>query len=372
MTSALRRQCTLWWSTDQVRTLPDSELIELARLDDRTAFETLLLRYDDRMRGLAYRLLTDRAAMDDVMHETYLAAHRSLDRVRPVGDVFGWLFRLTYNACVDALRASGEDRRPDAEDDPAGASEVVRAALRDLPVDQRLRLVLIDGEGLSSAKVAEILGVAPRTVATRLGRARTTVRSILEADLPMTGDTSEVQEPELPEDEDPLVSEAEDADVGAVADPSDTLVETALRLLPVPEHAPGFWEDLDAALAAEPRRQVHEPSLAVGPGHPAARPPVNPSAAPPRQQRLVAAPLGHASLAARRPTGTDPTRQLVPPSLRRRSNAVLVVLVMAAISLVVICGVALVRSRADAGLGDSPAVSPTVGVAGRAIAARWH
>lgn len=165
-----------------MRTLPDSELIELARLDDRAAFETLLRRYDDRMRGLAYRLLADRAAMDDVLHEAYLAAHRSLDRVRPVGDAQGWLLRLTYNACVDALRAADGDR-PDDEGDAAGASEVVRAALRDLPVDQRVSLVLVDGEGFSSEEVASILGVATRSVASRLGRARTSVRSILEADL---------------------------------------------------------------------------------------------------------------------------------------------------------------------------------------------
>lgn len=167
-----------------MRTLPDSELIELARLDDRTAFEALLRRYDDRLRGLAYRLLADRAAMDDVLHEAYLAAHRSLDRIRPVGDVPGWLLRLTYNACVDALRAPEGGRRADDEDDPVGASEVVRAALRDLPVDQRVSLVLVDGQGFSSAEVAGILGVSPRTVASRLGRARSSLRSMLEADLP--------------------------------------------------------------------------------------------------------------------------------------------------------------------------------------------
>lgn len=167
-----------------MRTLPDSELIELARLDDRAAFETLLRRYDARMRGLAYRLLADRTAMDDALHEAYLAAHRSLDRVRPVGDPPGWLLRLTYNACVDALRASEGDRRPEDDDgDDAGASAVVRAALRALPVDQRVSVVLVDGEGFSSEEVASILGVATRSVASRLGRARTSLRSTLEADL---------------------------------------------------------------------------------------------------------------------------------------------------------------------------------------------
>lgn len=162
--------------------------------------------------------------------------------------------------------------------------------------------------------------------------------------------------PDRPGDADPGV-DTTDAEGAAATDPADTLVETALRLLPVPDHAPGFWEDLDAVLAAEPRRQPHEPSLAVGPGRAADRPVVAPTAASPRPQRLIPAPTEAGSAGARRPAGVDPTRRLVPPSLRRRSNVVLLVLLIAAIALVVICGAALVRNRAASGLGQH--LSPT-------------
>ena len=170
--------------------LPDVELVELARAGDRSAFETLLRRHDDRMRGLAYRLLADRHAMDDALQEAYVKAFRALHRFK-AGSNFGtWLYRITYNACIDELRR--RKRAPVSSEDPVdptsgrpgpervvSAAETVRSALADLPVDQRVTVVLVDGEGFDHREAAEILGVAPGTVASRLHRARATLRRIL-------------------------------------------------------------------------------------------------------------------------------------------------------------------------------------------------
>ena len=59
------------------------------------------------------------------------------------------------------------------------ASETVRTALADLPTDQRVTVVLVDGEGFDHREVAKILGIAPGTVASRLHRARGALRRIL-------------------------------------------------------------------------------------------------------------------------------------------------------------------------------------------------
>ena len=174
----------------QTATLPDVELVELARDGHRTAFDELLRRHDERMRGLAYRLMADRHAMDDALQEAYLKAYRGLGRFK-AGSNFGtWLYRITYNACIDELRkrkraplstADQEDpesRRPGPER-IVSASETVRGALAELPVDQRVTVVLVDGEGFDHREAAHILGVAPGTVASRLHRARAALRRIL-------------------------------------------------------------------------------------------------------------------------------------------------------------------------------------------------
>ena len=62
-------------------TLPDVELVELARSGDRSAFDELVRRHDSRMRGLAYKLMADRHRMDDALQEAYLKAYRALPTV---------------------------------------------------------------------------------------------------------------------------------------------------------------------------------------------------------------------------------------------------------------------------------------------------
>jgi RNA polymerase sigma-70 factor (ECF subfamily) len=170
--------------------LSDVELVELARAGERGAFDELLRRHDTRMRGLAYKLMADRTRMDDALQEAYLKAYRALPRFRPGSDFGTWLYRITYNACIDELRK--RKRHPVTTDDPAdpvssrpgpervvSAAETVRSALAGLPVDQRVTVVLVDGEGFDHREAAEILGVAPGTVASRLHRARAALRRIL-------------------------------------------------------------------------------------------------------------------------------------------------------------------------------------------------
>jgi RNA polymerase sigma-70 factor (ECF subfamily) len=171
-------------------TFTDVELVELARQGDRPAFDELLLRHDDRMRGLAFRLVADRHGMDDALQEAYLKAYRGLPGFRPGSDFGRWLYRITYNCCIDEIRrrkrspvASGQE--PEAASSASGpgqsvsTTEAVRQALADLSPDQRVTVVLVDGEGFDHHAAAEILGVAPGTVASRLYRARTKLRRSL-------------------------------------------------------------------------------------------------------------------------------------------------------------------------------------------------
>ena len=171
-------------------TLSDVDLVELARLGDVGAFGQLVRRHDDRMRGLAYRLLADRHRMDDAVQEAYLKAFRALPRFKPGRDFGGWLYRITYNSCIDELRR--RRRHPVTEHDPTdpiserpgpervvSAAETVRSALAALPVDQRVTVVLVDGEGFGHEEAARILGVAPGTVGSRLHRARAALRRVL-------------------------------------------------------------------------------------------------------------------------------------------------------------------------------------------------
>jgi RNA polymerase sigma-70 factor (ECF subfamily) len=115
------------------------------------------------------------------------------------GSSFGtWLYRIAMNCCLDQLRASHRFQpRPLAEADAWLASEVDVAevivesldqsdrhgalvwALERLPSDDRLLLHLRLGEGLPYERIAELLGVKPATVGTRLFRARARLHGLI-------------------------------------------------------------------------------------------------------------------------------------------------------------------------------------------------
>ncbi len=96
-----------------VATAPASGLIRLladAQGGDQRAFSLLLRHLDERMRALAWKMLGDRDRMDDALQEAYAKAWRSLASFRGDADFGTWLYRITYNACLDELRRDA--RRP--------------------------------------------------------------------------------------------------------------------------------------------------------------------------------------------------------------------------------------------------------------------
>jgi RNA polymerase sigma-70 factor (ECF subfamily) len=174
-----------------------SDILERARRGDQPAFTALVRHYDHRLRALAYRLLGDRAAMDDALQDAYVKAFRGLPGFREEAGLGTWLYRITYRACVDHQRREGRHASAtpltgtaDGRDVPAqgsgaepAATAVARAdlarALAALPVDQRAAVLLVDAEGFDYDTAAAVLGVAAGTIASRLSRARATLRAAL-------------------------------------------------------------------------------------------------------------------------------------------------------------------------------------------------
>jgi RNA polymerase sigma-70 factor (ECF subfamily) len=174
--------------------LTDGDLVDRVLRGDLDAFTQVVRRHDERLRGLASKLLGgDRHRMDDALQEAYVRAYRALPRFRRDADLGSWLYRIAYNACIDELRRA--KRRPgpvDAEgtawepaagapgpDRVVSAADAAARALAALPEDQRVTVVLVDAEGFDNVTAARILGVAPGTVASRLSRARATMRRVL-------------------------------------------------------------------------------------------------------------------------------------------------------------------------------------------------
>lgn len=175
----------------------DERLVRRVLDGDRDSFATLMRNHDARLRGLASRLLGgDQHRMDDALQEAYLKAYRSLPSFRGDAAFRTWLYRIVHNACMDELRrgahwaepvdmATVGSFPPSSSPGPelaAATADAVRRALDTLTPEQRATVVLVDGQGFDLNTAAEILGVAPGTIGSRLSRARSLLRNHLRED----------------------------------------------------------------------------------------------------------------------------------------------------------------------------------------------
>ncbi len=166
-------------------------VLDRARSGDHDAFTAVVRLYDLRLRGLAYRVLGDRDGMDDALQEAYVRAFRALPRFRGDARIGTWLFRITYNACLDELARKRKitnvplDELVDqasAEPEPGAALQARRdlaSSFAALSNDERAVVFLVDVQGFDYSGAAELLGVPVGTVASRLNRARRTLRGAL-------------------------------------------------------------------------------------------------------------------------------------------------------------------------------------------------
>jgi RNA polymerase sigma-70 factor (ECF subfamily) len=167
----------------------DAELLKLHVNGDAEAFGELFLRHRDRLWAVAVRTLSDPEDAADALQEAMISAFRRAGSFRGESAVTTWLHRIVVNACLDRMRrrsarpevTGGDERLLDVlasgQDgvDPAVGSEVsmeVMAALRHLPHDQQVALVLVDMLEYPVADAAELLGVAQGTVKSRCARGR--------------------------------------------------------------------------------------------------------------------------------------------------------------------------------------------------------
>jgi RNA polymerase sigma-70 factor, ECF subfamily len=168
-----------------------SAVLDRARHGDQEAFAAVVHVYDRRLRGLAYRILGDPDRMDDALQEAYVRAFRALPRFRGDARLSTWLFRITYNACLDELaRARKVAYLPldelagqaSASPEPGDALAVrgqLETALEALSPEERAVVLLVDAEGFDYSEAGEILEIPVGTVASRLNRARADLRSSL-------------------------------------------------------------------------------------------------------------------------------------------------------------------------------------------------
>ena len=169
-----------------IRNLADEEAMQLVGDGNPRAFELIYDRHGGAAFSLAYRMVGNRVAAEDVVQEAFLSIWRSRMRYdRSRGSVRTWVLGIVHNRTIDALRRGAtHDRRQETLDGVAERHEApertdveaarreearsVRTALDTLPDDQRRTIELAYFGGFTHSQIAELLDQPIGTVKGRM------------------------------------------------------------------------------------------------------------------------------------------------------------------------------------------------------------
>ncbi len=174
---------------------------------DEGAFAQIVERYQDRLIGVFFHMLRDRAAAEDLAQEAFLRVFRARHGYEPTAKFSTWLFRIANNLASNRRRDDSRKREVDlggSDSGPLGPrpqeqilkdksalmparqlarselQAVVQEALETLNERQRLAVLLHKFEGMSYSDIADAMDLTPAAVKSLLSRAREALRGILE------------------------------------------------------------------------------------------------------------------------------------------------------------------------------------------------
>ncbi len=173
----------------------DQALVARVQRGDKSAFDVLVIKYQQKIVKLIMRYVRDPAEALDVAQEAFLKAYKALPKFRGDSAFYTWMYRIAINTAKNYLVANR--RRPldydldlqDPEqydmqarlkeiDTPEGLMlteeirENVNAAIENLPDDLRTAIILREFEGMSYEEIAQTMECPVGTVRSRIFRAR--------------------------------------------------------------------------------------------------------------------------------------------------------------------------------------------------------
>ena len=147
-----------------------------------------------RLRRFACGLTGSVDEGDDLVQQTCERAIRNIARWRAGTRLDSWMYRIAQNLHLNRIRDGRHRERLTVDGDMGGVADptgervaearitldLVRRKLAELPADQSTAILLVCVEGLSYREAAEVMEVPIGTVMSRLGRARTALRALIE------------------------------------------------------------------------------------------------------------------------------------------------------------------------------------------------
>jgi RNA polymerase sigma-70 factor (ECF subfamily) len=177
--------------------ISNSELVKKSQLGEKAAFEQLVIRHQELVFSLAYKLTGNREMANDVAQESFIRAWKAIEKFRGDSTFSTWIYRITVNTAWTLRKKAKKHKTLNIDDtyepividekkDPeliainSDLSSVLVSALGKLPLEQRIIVELKNIEGRSHKEIADYLDISVTAAKVRLHRAHQKLRLILE------------------------------------------------------------------------------------------------------------------------------------------------------------------------------------------------
>lgn len=154
---------------------------------DAAALKKAIEEHRDMVFRVAYTYMRNRADADDVVQDVFVKLFNTKKEFDGDDHLRFWLIRVTINQCKTLFRSPWRaseniEQYASSLEMPTSDHSEILVDVMTLPEKYRVVLVLYYYFGFSSEEVADLLRVSPSTVRTRLARARTKLKSVLEVE----------------------------------------------------------------------------------------------------------------------------------------------------------------------------------------------
>ncbi|MBF0594774.1 MAG: sigma-70 family RNA polymerase sigma factor [Candidatus Omnitrophica bacterium] len=180
----------------------DIALMSRVRDGDEKAFEKLVDLHKTRVFHLAYRFLGNSTEAQDAAQEIFVKVYQARLTYEPTAKFTTWLYTIAKNTCLKTLArthptvsldeevGSGDDKTkrqvadvnmptPSEHMQQQEAADIVKAAIDDLPEQQRMAVILSRSDELSYDEIATVMGCSAKAVKSLLHRARVELKERL-------------------------------------------------------------------------------------------------------------------------------------------------------------------------------------------------
>lgn len=173
--------------------------VEKVKNGDSSAFELLVIQTQNDVYAVAFKMLGNSEDALDASQDAFIRAYTNINKFRGDSKFSVWMYRITYNICLDKLRRTRrrptvpierEDNEPELQIPDTSplpeerlvsleTAELVRHGLELLSPKLRSVLILREVSGLSYTEIGTVTGLREGTVKSRINRARATLSDYL-------------------------------------------------------------------------------------------------------------------------------------------------------------------------------------------------